>query len=162
MSVSEIEAFPAELSARKHPTAWSDVAFECPAALRGLRVLVVEDESDGRRLMAAILGRCNAEVLTVGSAAEALNVLDRIQLDVLISDIEMPGEDGYSLIRKLRAKENSLNGRIPAAALTAHAAVTDRMRALSAGFDIHLPKPVEPAELVAVIASLASRVRQNR
>lgn len=161
MSVSEIEAFPAERSGRKHPNAWSEVAFECPAALRGLRVLIVEDEQDGRQLMATILGRCDAEVLTVGSAAEALHVLERIQLDVLISDIEMPGEDGYSLIRKLRAKENSMNGRIPAAALTAHAAVADRMRALSAGFDIHLPKPVEPAELVAVIASLASRVTQR-
>ena len=161
MSVSEIKAIPADLSSRKHPNAWEDMPFECPVALRGLRVLVVEDEPDGRRLLATILGRCHAEVLTVASAAEALDALERLSLDVLISDIEMPGEDGYSLIRKVRAKKDSLYRRIPAAALTAHAAVADRMRALSAGFDIHLPKPVEPAELVAVIASLASRVVQR-
>lgn len=146
---------------RKHPTAWFEVPFECPPALEGLRVLVVDDEPDARQLLTTILERCKAEVTTVASAAEALKSIERLPVDILLSDIEMPGEDGYSLIRALRAREGERNRRIPAAALTAHAGVADRMRALSAGFDIHVPKPVEPAELVAVIASLASRISKR-
>jgi len=97
-------------------------------------------------------------VITVATVADALAALERLKVDILISDIEMPVEDGYSFIRKVRAKEGASGGRISAAALTAHAGVVDRMRALSAGFDIHVPKPVDPAELLAVIASLASRI----
>jgi len=158
MNVSDLEPFPAEIVGRKRSIALSDVPLEYPVGLEGLRVLVVEDEPDARQLLATILGNCKADVTTVASTAAAIEILERLKLDVLISDIEMPGEDGYSLIRKVRAKEGSLNGRIPAAALTAHAAVKDRMRALSAGYDIHVPKPVEPAEVIAVIASLANRV----
>jgi CheY-like chemotaxis protein len=86
-----------------------------------------------------------------------MNLLGEWTPDVLVSDIEMPGEDGYSLIRKVRANESSSGTRMPAVALTAHARVDDRMRALSAGYDAHVAKPVEPAELVMVIASLARR-----
>ncbi|HWP44267.1 MAG TPA: ATP-binding protein [Blastocatellia bacterium] len=161
MIVRDTERFPTEALDRKHPTASIDLPFECPKVLEGLRVLAVDDEPDARQLLAAILERCKAEVITVGSAEEALDALERQEFDVVVSDIEMPGEDGYSFIRKVREKEASQDARIAAAALTAHAGVADRMRALSAGFDIHVPKPVEPAELIAVMASLANRMRRD-
>ncbi|MFN2578169.1 MAG: PAS domain-containing protein [Pyrinomonadaceae bacterium] len=162
LAVRDVELRPASVLEKKHPTAWPDVPIEYSTALNGLRVLVVEDESDSRQLMTTILERCNASVTAVASVAEALVALEQLTPDILVSDIQMPGEDGYSFIRKVRAREARQNGRIPAAALTAHAGVVDRMRALAAGFDIHVPKPVEPAELVAVIASLANRTRKYR
>lgn len=155
--VRDVELRSAAVLERKHPTIRPDVPIEYSSALNGLRVLVVEDESDSRQLLTTILERCNATVLAVASVADALISLDQFAPEILVSDIEMPGEDGYSFIREVRAREAGQKGRIPAAALTAHAGVVDRMRALAAGFDIHVPKPVEPAELVAVIASLASR-----
>jgi PAS domain S-box-containing protein len=158
MLVRDADRFPAEARERKHPAAWPDLPFECPPALDGLRVLVVDDEPDARQLLATILRRCNADVITAASVADALGALERLEIDIVVSDIEMPGEDGYSFMRKVREREARQNVRIAAAALTAHAGVADRMRALSAGYDIHVPKPVEPAELVAVIASLASRI----
>ena len=161
MVARDPELPPLEVSERKHPNAWPDVPFECPPALNGLRILVVDDEPDARQLLTTILEQCNAEVTAVGLVDEALDRLEQLKPDVLVSDIEMPGQDGYCLIRKVRAKEGGQNGRIPAAALTAHAGIADRMRALSAGFDIHVPKPVEPAELVAVIASLTSRIAKR-
>ncbi len=120
-------------------------------------VLVVDDEPDARDLFSSVLERCGADVTAVGSVADALAAFRRRRPDVLLSDIGMPGEDGYSLIRKVRALPESEGGRIPAAALTAFARVEDRMRVLRAGFQIHLPKPIEPAELVAVVANLAGR-----
>ena len=161
MPVRDATAFPADLGARRYSTSLPDIPFECPPALKDLRVLVVDDDADARNLLTLLLERCHAKVTTANSVAEALERFEEAKPDVLVSDIEMPGEDGYSCIRKIRAKEEKLNGRIPAAALTAHASITDRMRALSAGFDIHLPKPVEPAEFVAVIASLASRISKR-
>jgi CheY-like chemotaxis protein len=158
MAVREADAAAGDVSARRHPTPWPEIPFECPPALNGLRVLGVDDDADARQLLKVILERCHAQVTTAHSVAEAIDLFDQSKPDVLVSDIEMPGEDGYSCIRRIRAKEGKGNRRIPAAALTAHAGVADRMRALSAGFDIHVPKPVEPAEFVAVIASLASRV----
>ncbi len=158
VNIGEAEDFPVEIVNRKHSISSNAVPLEYPVELEGLRVLLVEDEPDARHLVTTILERCKVVVTAVASADEAFDALNRIEIDVLISDIEMPGEDGYSLIRKLRAKEGSLNGRIPAAALTAHAAIQDRMRSLSAGYDIHVPKPVEPAELIAVIVSLANRI----
>jgi CheY-like chemotaxis protein len=97
-------------------------------------VLVVDDEEDARSLLVTVLGSCGAKVQAVGSAAEALDAVEQFRPDVLVSDIEMPGEDGYSLIRRLRARERETGGRIPAVALTAHARVEDRMMALSAGY----------------------------
>jgi PAS domain S-box-containing protein len=157
MIVHDEERFPTRTQERMHPTARYDAPFECPPSLDGLRVLVVDDEADARQLLVAVLAQCKAEVTTVASVAEALEALEQLRPDVLVSDIEMPGEDGYSLIRKLRAMEAERGGHIPAAALTAHARVEDRMRALSAGYEMHVAKPVEPAELVMVIASLAGR-----
>ena len=129
--------------------------FSSSPSLEGLRVLVVEDEPDARDLLRAILEERNAHVTTVASAAKAYETLEWLNPDVIISDIGMPGEDGYSLIRSLRLREaRERKGWRPAIALTAHARVEDRLRALSAGYQAHIPKPVEPAELVAVIASL--------
>jgi signal transduction histidine kinase/ActR/RegA family two-component response regulator len=148
-----------EDSARRHPTSDEQqaVPFTCPPGLAGLRVLVVDDEMDARDLLAMVLESCGARVTTVGTAGEALDALKRLKPDILISDIEMPGEDGYSLIAKIRALLPEDGGRIPALALTAHARLEDRMRALSGGFQMHVAKPVEPAELVVVLASLAGR-----
>ena len=144
-------------SERRHPTAGGGVLFDCPPSLAGLRVLAVDDEPDTRELLRAVLEQCGSEVATAGSAAEALEMFARTKPDVLISDIGMPEEDGYQLIGKVRALEANLGERIPAIALTAYARVEDRVRALTAGFQVHVPKPIEPAELVAVVASLAGR-----
>jgi CheY-like chemotaxis protein len=127
--------------------------------LDGVRVLVVDDEPDAREVMAAVLQERNAEVVAADSAAEALAALDRLLPDVLVCDIGMPNEDGYAFIRRLRAREPRHGGRIPAAALTAYARPEDRAQALLAGFQTHVAKPVEPAELVAVVASLAGWAR---
>lgn len=129
--------------------------FEALPTLEGLSILVVDDEADARDLLKAILEERQAQVTTVASAAEAYETIDWLRPDVIISDVGMPGEDGYSLIRNLRLKEaRERQGWKPAIALTAHARVEDRLRALSAGYQAHVAKPVEPAELVAVIASL--------
>jgi CheY-like chemotaxis protein len=129
-----------------------------PLPLGGLRVLVVDDETDARELVAAVLTEAGARVTAVGSVREALEIVEQTRPDVLVSDIGMPAEDGYTLIRRIRAMEKAV-GRIPAAALTAYATLQDRTRALSAGYSTHLPKPIEPAELTAVVASLAGRGR---
>jgi PAS domain S-box-containing protein len=125
--------------------------------LNGLRVLVVDDEADARALIAAVLTGRGAEVIAVGSAGEALEEMARQRFDVLVSDIGMPEMDGYALISKIRQLPVERGGKIPAAALTAYAAVEDRMRILSAGYQMHIPKPVEPAELTIIVGSLAER-----
>ncbi len=127
--------------------------------LAGLHVLVVDDDDDGRELVASMLETCGARVTAVGSVAEALARLEEQRFDALVSDIAMPDRDGYELIRTLRARPPDRGGLTPAVALTARARVGDRLRALSAGFQLHLPKPVEPAELCVVVASLAGRAR---
>jgi CheY-like chemotaxis protein len=120
-------------------------------------VLVVGDEPDARELVRRVLSQCGAQVLTAGSAGEALVILREARPDVLLSDIGMPHEDGYALIRQVRAMPATEGGSVPAGALTAFARSEDRQRALRAGFQIHIPKPVEPAELVTIVASLAGR-----
>jgi hypothetical protein len=104
-----------------------------------------------------VLEDCGARVLLADSARAAMEILQRDQPDILISDIGMPQEDGYSLIRQVRKLEPHQGGRIPAAALSAFARPEDRTRALRAGYQMHLSKPVEPTELTAVVASLAMR-----
>ena len=129
--------------------------FGLSPSLEGLSIVVVDDESDARDLLTVILEARNAKVTAVASAAEAIKTIQSSRPDVIISDIGMPGEDGYSLIRKVRQMEvEDRHGWRPAIALTAHARVEDRLRALSAGYQAHVAKPVEPTELVAVIASL--------
>lgn len=125
-----------------------------PVRLDGVHVLVVDDDPDARDLLVTILTQSGARATAVATVADALESLRLTKPDLLVSDIEMPGEDGYSLIRKVRALEVLKRTRIPAIALTAHARSSDRLRALSAGYQMHIPKPVEPAELVMAIANL--------
>lgn len=133
------------------------ISFEGLPSLQGLKVLVVDDEPDTRELIREVLRECGSEVITSRSAAEALEALEQYKPDILISDLGMPDEDGYSLISKIRALPAERGGQIPAAALTAYARAEDRMRVLRSGFQFHLPKPVDSAELVTVVASLAGR-----
>jgi PAS domain S-box-containing protein len=143
---------------RVHPKA-SDAPplADCPERLDGLTVLVVDDEADTRELLSVVLTRCGAQVLTADSAAQAHDLLERLRPDILVSDIGMPGEDGYELIRRIRSLPVEKGGRIPAVALTAYARTEDRLRVLRSGYQMHLPKPVEVSELVAIVANLAGR-----
>jgi len=128
-----------------------------PDHLRDLRVLVVEDEPDARNLLSLMLMSYEAEVRDCASAADALRILDEWRPDVLVSDIGMPFEDGYELMRKVRAREMERGGLVPALALTAYARAEDAQRAIEAGYQAHVPKPVAPNELATVVASLAGR-----
>ncbi|MDC0678955.1 response regulator [Sorangium atrum] len=126
--------------------------------LKGVRVLVVDDEPDTRELLLRILAECQAEVRTAGSVVEALAELERDQPMVLVSDIGMPHEGGYELIQKVRQLPEERGGSVPALALTAFARAEDRARALKAGYQMHLAKPVKPPDLVAHVATLAGRI----
>ncbi len=126
-------------------------------SLAGVRVLVVDDEPDSRYLVRRILEQWDVQVTTAGSAAEALTAIAAERFDAIVSDVGMPEQDGFDLIRKVRAMPADAGGKTPAVALTALARVEDRRRALLAGFQIHVPKPVDPAELLAVVASLVGR-----
>jgi signal transduction histidine kinase len=141
------------------PRRWhgDDGASLAAGSLDGVRVLIVDDEPDARDMLAAMLRQTGATVSEAGSAAHALALLGRETFDVLISDIGMPGEDGYSFIRSIRRRKADAVARIPAAALTAYAGSEDRQRALAAGFQIHITKPVRPAELMSAVGSLAGR-----
>jgi signal transduction histidine kinase len=125
--------------------------------LDGLRILVVDDEADSRELVNAILTRCGGEVKCCGSAAEAIETFRVWKPDLLVSDIGMPIEDGYALIRKLRKLRMKIAREVPAVALTAYATDDDRQRTLAAGFQVHVPKPIEPGALVKSIAGAAGR-----
>jgi PAS domain S-box-containing protein len=129
--------------------------FHCQPRLEAVRVLVVDDESDARQLLKTILERCGAEVKDASSASEGLAIIKEWKPRVLVSDIGMPGEDGYSFIQKVRQWEREAGQFIPALALTAYARSEDRMRALASGYQMHVPKPVQPVELTLVVASLA-------
>ncbi|HEY9283227.1 MAG TPA: ATP-binding protein, partial [Pyrinomonadaceae bacterium] len=126
-------------------------------SLAGRRVLLVDDEADTLEVLAAALRRYGAEVSTASSAVGALEALARVRPDVLVSDIGMPGEDGYALIGRVRALPPQEGGATPALALTAYARAEDRARSLASGYQAHLPKPVAPAELAATVASLSGR-----
>ena len=126
-------------------------------SLSGLRVLVVDDELDTRELVAALLTTCGAEMVSVGSAAEALDQMERQRFDLLISDIGMPEMNGYDLIATIRQLTEEQGGRTPAVALTAYAGIDDRKRALAAGYEMHIPKPFVAAELISAAIFLAKR-----
>ncbi|HEU4875829.1 MAG TPA: PAS domain S-box protein [Pyrinomonadaceae bacterium] len=128
-----------------------------PSSLSGLRVLVVDDEIDARTLLSAMLERCGAQVVAVSSAREGLESVETWKPDVLIADIGMPVEDGYGLIKKVRALPKERGGLTPALALTAYARTEDRVRALSEGYQVHLAKPVDRYELAAVVTTLGHR-----
>ncbi|MEP1079174.1 PAS domain S-box protein [Leptolyngbya sp. PL-A3] len=147
---------------RVHPALSDQVPLMSETRLDGLNVLVVDDEADARELLAALLEQSGAKVMTAASAAEALAVLTQNAPDqqpaLLVSDIGMPGEDGYMLIRQVRALPPKQGGSVPAIALTAYARTEDRIKALSSGFNSHVPKPVEPAEFITVVANLINRL----
>jgi CheY-like chemotaxis protein len=143
----------------------SEVPLDCASAasendaspLAGLCVLIVDDEADARTLARRVLEERGAEVVAVGSAAEALEAIDANHgVSVVVSDIGMPDRDGYDFIKDMRAIPGAA-GRVPAIALTALARDEDRKRTLLAGYQVHISKPVNPAELVTVIAMLAGR-----
>ena len=126
-------------------------------SLAGLRVLVVDDEEDTRDLLSVVLSSQGAVVTTVGTAAEALTALTQHPVDVLVSDIGMPGEDGYTLMSRVRVLSAAQGGEVPAVALTAYARAEDRRRALAAGYQYHLSKPIEPGELVRMVARVGEQ-----
>ncbi len=137
--------------------AWMDKA----PSLAGTTVLVVDDDGDARSLIQYVLERCGGVVRTADSAAEGLRVLWEWRPDVLLADVEMPIEDGYSFIAKVRALPAHAGGATPAAALTGYAGAQDRIKALQAGFQFHVAKPVQPAELATVVASLKGTSLRN-
>jgi signal transduction histidine kinase/CheY-like chemotaxis protein len=142
----------------------SDAVEQAPE-LDGLRVLAVDNDSDARDLIKTILTQYGAVVETAGSTSQALTFFERPEEwepELLISDIEMPEADGYQLIRQLREMESRRGRRAPAIALTAYARTEDRLRSLSAGFDMHVTKPVEPMELLTIVASLTGRLSRPR
>jgi CheY-like chemotaxis protein len=155
-----IAPVPTERSGQEEPHA--QTTSRCPEiatpdALKGLKILVVDDEPDARRLIKRLLETCQAHVFTAESADAAMKILAAERPDILLSDIGMPVADGYELLRRVRALKPDQGGRIPAIALTAFARTEDRTRALRAGFMLHVPKPVEPRELIATLATVAGR-----
>jgi CheY-like chemotaxis protein len=133
--------------------------MDLPGALQGLRVLVVDDDADARELIGYVLETCGTEVRLAGTAAAALEQLMTYTPDVIVSDIGMPDEDGYSLIRSIRTLPVEEKKDVPAIALTAFARNEDRTRALVAGFNLHMAKPVEPDALVRAVLELAGHAR---
>ena len=151
---------PASDSERLNSIVEAKGRVDASPTLEGLQILVVEDEADALELLSTILQNYGADVIAVASVKEALIAIETATdrcFDVLVSDIGMPDEDGYSLIRKLRQLEAQRGGKLPAIALTAYARSDDRRNILLAGFQMHLTKPVDAAELVAVVASLTGR-----
>ncbi|MDB5217028.1 MAG: Chemotaxis protein methyltransferase CheR [Myxococcaceae bacterium] len=142
---------------KRAPAVRSDDRTAIPEGLSGLTVLVVDDETDARELLQILLESCGIVVRIAKSAQAALDELERCTPDVIISDIGMPHEDGYSLIEKIRASASEVTRRIPAIALTAYAMAEDRNRALLAGFNLHATKPADPGVLITMVADLAGR-----
>ena len=139
-----------ETTTNEDAPAWMDRA----PSLAGTSVLLVDDDPDARSLIQFVLESCGAQVRAAASAAEGLRTMSEWRPDVLLADVEMPIEDGYSLIAKVRALPATEGRNVPAAALTGYASAQDRMKALQAGFQLHVAKPVQPAELVTVVATL--------
>lgn len=147
-----------DVEERLHPRGLRGTVLEFHRPnLSGIKVLVVDDQPDARELIQRVLEDCDAEVFTASAADEALIRVEGDRPDVLVSDIGMPDVDGYELLRRVRALGPARGGRLPAIALTAFARSEDRTRALRAGFLVHVAKPVEPAELVATVASVVGR-----
>jgi CheY-like chemotaxis protein len=154
-----MEARGADGAARAGGAGGGGVAPLSPqsAVLSGLSVLVVDDEPDALYLVKAVLEMGGARVTAAGSAAEAWGALEEAWPDLLLCDIGMPGEDGYQLIRRVRAHASGRGRSLPSVALTAYAGEADRALALEAGFHLHVAKPVDPAALVDVVADLVGR-----
>jgi PAS domain S-box-containing protein len=154
-----VAARDAETPPPRHPAVAPSPPATPPASLHGLKVLLVDDEPDARELLAVSLEQSGAEVLTVDSADAAVAALPGYRPHVLLADIEMPGKDGYTLLQAIRGLAPEQGGLTPSIAITAYAGVEDRIRALAAGFDLHLPKPVQLDELTIAVARLAGQRR---
>jgi CheY-like chemotaxis protein len=128
--------------------------------LEGLRILVVDDERDAREMIQAVLEKHGARVFAAATTREALNTFEQHELDVLLSDIGMPDEDGYTLIRRIRARPKEAGGQIPAAAVSAYVGEENRQLALDAGFHLHIAKPLDPIDLIAIVHKLAENSRR--
>jgi len=152
VQVTEAETVPQDTETTRRRSR-PELPMKLPRVLEGTKVLVVDDEPDARDLLDFILQKAGATVELAASTGEALELLQISQPDILVADIGMPGEDGYELIRKVRASPQSF-ALLPALALTAYARAEERAQAFSAGFQSHMTKPVEPAELIATIARM--------
>jgi PAS domain S-box-containing protein len=143
---------------REHPTVSQNGVVDCESLhLEGVKILVVDDEQDARTLIRRVLEQCKAEVITASSAAEGLEAVKQHKPDILISDIGMPNTDGYQFLRQVRKLPRDQGGRTPAIALTAFARSEDRTRAMLAGYQVHIAKPLEAQELLATVGSIAGR-----
>ncbi|XXT15631.1 ATP-binding protein [Sorangium sp. So ce429] len=152
-----------EAPEREHPTSAKAVPpRQGEIALAGIKVLVVEDEPDARELLKWVLARSKADVVTASSATEGFDLVRTAHPDVVVSDIGMPGKDGYQFMREVRSLPPAEGGKVPAIALTAFARSEDRTKAMLAGYQVHLAKPIEPRELAATIRSLAGRTGEAR
>jgi signal transduction histidine kinase/ActR/RegA family two-component response regulator len=148
---------------RRHPVAADEPSSSAGLSrLDGVRILVVDDEPDTNEVLHEVFSSCGAEVRVAGSTWQALEILDRWRPTVIVSDIGMPQEDGYAFIRQLREREPERGGETPAVALTAYARVEDRVKILTAGFQMHVAKPVDVSELVAVVASIVRSTAKSR
>jgi PAS domain S-box-containing protein len=154
-SVAAVPAVEPERPASRDEPSSAETAS--PPSLQGVRIVIVDDQEDARDLLKAVLERYGGVVTVSASASEALAAVSSQRPDVVVTDIEMPGQSGYDFLRQLRSLSAHLGGLTPAVALTAYATVHDRVKVLRAGFQMHLSKPVQPAELAAVVASLARR-----
>jgi len=134
-------------------------ALSSSIRLDGLRILLVDDEPDAREMLTALLKGYGAEIMSASSSAEALQLIEREDVDIIVSDIGMPHEDGYQFIRQVREQKGNRNSLKPALALTGYTRTADRVRVLAAGFHSHIAKPVEPKELAIVLASLTGRIK---
>ena len=142
--LEHLRGFPIQTPSIDHPS------------LHGITVLAVDDEADARDLIRRVLEDCGARVLVASSSKEGLNVLRREKPDMILSDIGMPGEDGYSLMRRIRSLPAAAGGKVPAIALTAYASAADKERAMAAGYQAHVSKPFEPADVVRLVAKLST------
>ncbi len=148
---------------REHPATGKSVSTRVPeVSLAGIKVVVIDDEPDARELVKIVLADAGAEVLVGSCAEEGLDLVKERRPDVIVSDIGMPGRDGYEFIRDVRALAPDIGGRTPAIALTAFARSEDRTRAMLAGYQVHMSKPIEPHELIATIKSIASNSDRTR
>jgi CheY-like chemotaxis protein len=147
-----VHGYPESEAEPRRPRRALRAEVDVDLEIKGMRVLVVDDEVDARALLKRILEDRRAVVSLAESAEEAIALLQHAKFDVLLADIGMPGEDGYALIRRIRSLGEAWGGNIPAIALTAYARVEDRIDAIAAGFQMHLAKPVEPIEVVTTVA----------
>lgn len=135
----------------------SNTEFASNLGITGLQVLIVDDEADARELLKIVLEQAGANVTAASSVSEAVNLIEQLQPDILLSDIGMPEEDGYSLIQKTKHLKTKSGKQIPAAAITAYAREEDQLKALQAGFQTHLSKPIDPSHLITIVTTLAGR-----